>query len=85
VVNAQIIKGQKGEAWVGGYRAPLVVRCRGISSPALINELFALDAPRDVAETELHPNAFASHPQHAVAPPVFSGPSRAHRASDIDH
>jgi arylsulfatase len=35
-------KGQKGEAWEGGYRAPLVVRWPGVIKPGTVkNQLFA--------------------------------------------
>ena len=35
-------KGQKGEAWEGGYRAPLVVRWPGVIQPGTVkNQLFA--------------------------------------------
>src|SRR6516162_3800932 len=35
-------KGQKGEAWEGGYRAPLVIRWPGVIKPGTIkNQLFA--------------------------------------------
>jgi arylsulfatase len=35
-------KGQKGEAWEGGYRAPLVVRWPGVIRPGTVkNQLFA--------------------------------------------
>ena len=35
-------KGQKGEAWEGGYRAPMVVRWPGIIKPGTVkNQLFA--------------------------------------------
>jgi arylsulfatase len=35
-------KGQKGEAWEGGYRAPLVIRWAGVIKPGTIkNQLFA--------------------------------------------
>src|SRR5262249_13134579 len=36
------VKGQKGEAWEGGYRAPLVVRWPGVIRPGTVkNQLFA--------------------------------------------
>src|SRR5438046_9826395 len=35
-------KGQKGEAWQGGYRAPMVVRWPGVIRPGPVeNQLFA--------------------------------------------
>ena len=35
-------KGQKGEAWEGGYRAPMVVRWPGVIKPGTVkNQLFA--------------------------------------------
>jgi arylsulfatase len=35
-------KGQKGEAWEGGYRAPMVIRWPGVIQPGTVNnELFA--------------------------------------------
>jgi arylsulfatase A-like enzyme len=35
-------KGQKGEAWEGGYRAPLVIRWPGVIKPGTVkNQLFA--------------------------------------------
>ena len=35
-------KGQKGEAWEGGYRAPMVVRWPGVIKPGTVkNQMFA--------------------------------------------
>src|SRR4029079_15766564 len=35
-------KGQKGEAWEGGYRAPMVIRWPGVIKPGTVhNQLFA--------------------------------------------
>jgi arylsulfatase A-like enzyme len=35
-------KGQKGEAWEGGYRAPMVIRWPGVIAPGTVkNQLFA--------------------------------------------
>src|SRR4051812_21521470 len=35
-------KGQKGEAWEGGYRAPMVIRWPGVIRPGTVkNQLFA--------------------------------------------
>jgi arylsulfatase len=40
--GAEAIKGQKGEAWEGGYRAPMVVRWPGHIKPGTVhNQLFA--------------------------------------------
>jgi arylsulfatase A-like enzyme len=35
-------KGQKGEAWEGGYRAPMVIKWPGVIKPGTVkNQLFA--------------------------------------------